>query len=60
MAGARGTHTGELMGIPPTGKKVEYSAIDIFRNVGDRALGQWAVPLIWEVLLRLDMTGVSG
>jgi predicted ester cyclase len=39
----RGTHTGELMGIPPTGKKVEYSAMNIFRIVGGKAVQQWAV-----------------
>jgi len=27
----RGTHTGELMGIPPTGKQVAWTGITIYR-----------------------------
>jgi predicted ester cyclase len=36
----RGAHTGELMGLPPTGKKVEYSAMNIFRIVDGKAVEQ--------------------
>ena len=37
----RGTHTGELMGIPPTGKQVAIGLIDIVRLVGGRAVESW-------------------
>ena len=39
----RGTHTGELNGIPPTGRKVEYQAMNILHLSGDYFVEQWAV-----------------
>jgi len=38
----RGTHTGELMGIPPTGKQVAVPGIFITRIVNGKAVEQWA------------------
>ena len=32
---ATGTHTGDFMGMPPTGKRVDVQAIDIIRFAGD-------------------------
>ena len=37
----RGTHKGELMGIPPTGKQVNVTGIDIIRIASDRIVEQW-------------------
>jgi steroid delta-isomerase-like uncharacterized protein len=37
----RGTHQGELMGIPPTGKQVIVSAIGIVRIVNGKAVEVW-------------------
>jgi steroid delta-isomerase-like uncharacterized protein len=37
----RGTHQGELMGIPPTGKQVTVSAIVIVRIVNGKAVEGW-------------------
>lgn len=37
----RGTHTGELAGIPPTGKQVEFTASDIFQMVDGRVIESW-------------------
>lgn len=39
----RGTHEGELLGVPPTGNKVEFSAIDIVRVANDKAVEHWGV-----------------
>jgi predicted ester cyclase len=36
-----GTHRGELLGIPATGRKVAYSAIDILRFEADRIVEHW-------------------
>jgi steroid delta-isomerase-like uncharacterized protein len=37
----RGTHGGELMGIPPTSREVELTAIEIFRLADGRIAEQW-------------------
>ena len=37
-----GTHQGELMGIPPTGKPVTVTGIDLFRFAGGKIAEHWA------------------
>ena len=37
----RGTHTGPMMGIPPTGKQVTLSAMNIFRVANGKFVEQW-------------------
>ena len=37
----RGKHTGNLMGIPPTGKQVSGSGLSVFRFEGDRVAEEW-------------------
>jgi len=37
----RGTHTGDLMGIPPTGKQVSGTGIQITRIANGKAVEQW-------------------
>jgi predicted ester cyclase len=37
----RGTHDGELAGIAPTGKHVEFTASDIFSLAGGRIVESW-------------------
>jgi predicted ester cyclase len=39
----RGTHTGPLQNIPPTGKSITVSGINIFRMVNGLAVEQWAL-----------------
>jgi steroid delta-isomerase-like uncharacterized protein len=36
-----GTHKGEFMGIPPTGKRVSFGVIDIIRIAGDKFVEHW-------------------
>lgn len=36
-----GTHTGEFMGIPPTGKAIKMTAITIYRLVGGKVVECW-------------------
>jgi predicted ester cyclase len=38
---ASGTHTGELMGVPPTGKRVTMTGIAIYRLAGGRIVERW-------------------
>lgn len=52
-----GTHRGEYMGLPPTGKTVTYDEIIIFRIAGDRIAESWAVV---DVLSQLRQLGVTA
>ncbi len=38
-----GTHLGDFLGIPPTGKEVSFNLIDIFRVVDGQFIEHWAV-----------------
>ena len=38
-----GTHEGEFMGVPPSGKTIEVETIDIVRVVDGRAAEHWGV-----------------
>ena len=38
-----GTHTGEFMGVPPTGKRIEMDTIDIVRVRDGQAVEHWGV-----------------
>ena len=38
----RGTHQGEFWGQPPTGKRIEFEVIDIFRVADGKIVEHWA------------------
>ena len=50
----RGTHRGEFMGIPPTGKEIELLIIDIFRVTGGKLAEHWGT---WDRLSILEQLG---
>jgi steroid delta-isomerase-like uncharacterized protein len=50
-----GTHEGELMGIPATGKRTTTSGISITRFEGGKAVEEWAR---WDALGWLQQLGV--
>lgn len=52
---ARGVHTGELMGIPPTNKDVETVGIAIHRIRDGRIVEYWAVTDVAGVLQQLGV-----
>jgi predicted ester cyclase len=52
---ARGTHKGELMGIPPTGKQAVVTGISISRFVGGKAVEGWDN---WDGLGMMQQLGV--
>ncbi|HEV2712678.1 MAG TPA: ester cyclase [Gaiellaceae bacterium] len=51
----RGTHTGELMGVPATGRQVTISGITYGRIVDGKAWEAWS---IWDTLSLLQQLGV--
>jgi steroid delta-isomerase-like uncharacterized protein len=48
-----GTHQGEYMGLPPTGKSVTYSEIIIFRFVDGRIAETWGVVDVFSQMKQL-------
>jgi steroid delta-isomerase-like uncharacterized protein len=50
-----GTHQGEYMGLPPTGKFITYNEIFIFRFAGGRIAETWGVV---DVLSQMRQLGV--
>ena len=46
---ATGTHTGELPGVPPTGKPISIGGITIYRFIGGKVVEAWE---------QLDMLGM--
>ena len=53
-----GTHCGEFMGLPPTGKSVTYNEIFIFRFANGRVAETWGVVDIYSQMKQLGL--VSG
>jgi len=51
----QGTHQGELMGIPPTGKRATVTGIDVFRFAGGKIAEHWAQ---FDMLGMLQQLGV--
>ena len=50
-----GVHTGDVMGIPPTGKAIRVDAISVFRIAGGKIVESWEV---WDTLGFLQQLGV--
>jgi len=50
----RGTHEAEMMGIPPTGRKVEWRDMMVTRFEGEKIAEEWTVSeLAGQLLSRL-------
>jgi steroid delta-isomerase-like uncharacterized protein len=57
---ARGTHQGNLMGIPPTGKQVSLTTIGIFRIAKGKAVEEWINNDDLGLLQQLDVIPTMG
>lgn len=53
---AQGTQNGEFMGMPPTGKHVQFSGIEIIRIANDKAIEHWE---IFDAMGLVQQLGVS-
>jgi predicted ester cyclase len=59
----RGTHRGEIFGVTPTGRCVEWREIHIARMVGDRVAEHWAcneMHSVWVQIGRVAPPGVPS
>ena len=52
---ASGTHRGTLAGIPPSGAKVRFSGVSVYRMEGDRIAESWYV---YDLMGLLQQVGV--
>jgi predicted ester cyclase len=50
-----GTHRGEFMGIPPTGKRVSFGVFDILRIAGGKFVEHWGQ---MDSMLMMQQLGV--
>ena len=50
---ASGTHVGDYFGIAATGKRVEYSAVDIFRLEGGKIVEVWSLSDQFDLMQQL-------
>ncbi|MEM7593823.1 MAG: ester cyclase, partial [Cyanobacteria bacterium P01_A01_bin.83] len=51
----KGTHKGELMGIPPTGKQVTFSVIHIDRVKNGKIVEHWGQGDVQELMQQLGV-----
>jgi len=54
-ATGRGTHGGELMGRPPSGKQVEVDVIDICRFEDGKLVEHWGVPDRFHMMIQVGI-----
>lgn len=53
----KGTNTGEFMGLPPTGKQVTMSGIEMFRLADSKIVERWAEFDMMSLMQQLGATG---
>ena len=56
----RGTHAGELFGVPPTGKEVTVSAMAIFRIVEGKVAEVWVKPDLKSLMQQIGALPVEA
>lgn len=56
----RGTHKGELMGMPATGKKIEVKGFDIVRFVNGKAVEHWGLSDDYTMMMQLGVIPPLG
>lgn len=56
----RGTHQGEFFGIPPTGKQVTVTGIDILRIAGGKIVERWSNTDDLGMMQQLGVVPASG
>ena len=49
-----GTHQGELLGRPATGRRVEYAGVSIFTMAGEQISKVWVLGDLWGLMKQLE------
>jgi steroid delta-isomerase-like uncharacterized protein len=55
-----GTHEGEFMGVPPTGKSVSFGVIDILRIAGGKFVEHWGQMDSMSLMQQLGVVPTPG
>ena len=55
-----GTHKGEFLGIPATGKSVDVPMIDIIEFSGDKAAAHWGITDMGALMEQLGISEMPG
>ena len=55
-----GTHRGEFMGVPPTGKSVSFGVIDILRIAGGKVVEHWGLMDSMSLMQQLGASPTPG
>lgn len=56
----RGTHQGEFMGIPATGREIEVGLLDLIRVEDGRFAEQWGGPDLFDLVRQIGGTVDAG
>ena len=51
-----GTHRGEFLGIPPTGRRVRFETVDAMRVRDGRIIEHWGVANLYSALMQFGVT----
>jgi len=57
---ARATHRGEYVGVPPTGREVEFTGISVYRIEGGKIAQSWTVEDELGLLRQIGAVAESG
>ena len=57
---AGGRHTGELLGVPATGKNVSMRGVTVFQVVDGKMVNRWAVSDLLGLFVQLDAVVPPG
>ncbi len=49
-----GTHEGELLGRPATGRRIEYAGVAMFTMAGERISKVWVLGDLWGLMRQLE------
>ena len=56
----RGTHKGEFMGIPPTGRSVSFQVFDVIRFAGGKVVEHWGLMDSMSLMQQLGAIPAPG
>ncbi len=56
----RGTHTGEFMGMPPTGRQVAVPGVDIVRIANGKIVEHWGVSDTLGMMMQLNPSALPS